>query len=123
VVGRTRASAKRAGSHFERIIADHAMDYLDDDAIDRKVKTGRLAKGDVSGIRTSYGERVLVEVKDEARVNLGNWRREVEVEMINDNAAIGVVVHKRHGKGAPGDQWVTMTYNDFLRVIGGPPDE
>jgi len=99
------------------------MDYLDDDAIDRKVKTGRLDKGDVSGIRTSYGERVLVEVKDEARVNLGNWRREVEVEMINDNAAIGVVVHKRHGKGAPGDQWVTMTYNDFLRVIGGPPDE
>ena len=120
---RTRASAKKAGSTFERNTADHAMEYLDDDSIDRKVKTGRNDKGDVGGIRTSFGERVLVECKDTAKVDLGNWRREVEVEMINDNAAIGVVVHKRFGKSAPGQQWVTMTYDDFLRIIGGPRDE
>ena len=41
----------------------------------------------------------------------------------NDDAVAGVVVHKRHGKGAPGAQWVTMTVDDLIALLTGerPP--
>lgn len=98
---------------------------LEDDRIDRRVKTGAKDRGDVGGVRTSFGERVVVEAKDTARLTLGVWMNEVEVEKGNDDAPIGVVIHKRMGYGATrmGGTYVTMTMDDFLRIIGGPDPE
>ena len=34
-------------------------------------------------------------------------------------ALVGLVVHKRHGKGQAADQWVTMTLADFVALTTG----
>jgi hypothetical protein len=122
---RNRASAKSAGSKAERAVADHMAAGLDDDRIDRRVKTGNKDRGDVGGVRTAHGERVVVEVKDTTRLALGAWASEVETEKGNDDAPVGVVVHKRVGYGYTrvGGWYVTMTMDDFLRLGWGPDPE
>lgn len=116
---RTRASAKAAGSKFERDIADH-LAKLVDDRIDRRVKTGAKDRGDIGGVRV-HGQRLVLECKNTSRINLGTWITEAHVEAGNDDALAGVIVHKRHGVGDPGRQWVTMTVNDLIALITGEP--
>lgn len=117
-MGRTRASAKAAGRGLERQGADYLRDHVDD-RIDRRVKTGSKDKGDLANVRTPSGGRVVVESKNTARPNLGVWAAETEVERINDDAIAGVILHKRHGRSAAGDQWVTCTLRDFAAILSG----
>lgn len=114
---RTRASAKAAGSSFERLVADYLAANLDD-RIDRRVKTGAKDKGDISGLR-AFGHRIVVEVKNVSRDGLPGWVDEAQVEAGNDDAAFGVVIHKRRGKGLPADQFVTMRLEDFAALLTG----
>ena len=118
-MARSRASAKAAGSKFERDIADHLAKTVDD-RIDRRVKTGAKDRGDIGGVRV-HGQRLVLELKNTSRINLGTWITEAHTEAGNDDALAGVIVHKRHGKGKPGDQWVTMTVNDLIALITGQP--
>lgn len=114
---RSKASARSAGSTFERQLADHLAAHVDD-RIDRRVKTGAKDRGDIAGLRV-HGQRVVIECKDTAKINLGTWANEAEAERGNDDALAGIVVHKRHGKGQPGDQWVTMTVDNLVALITG----
>ena len=118
-MARSRASAKAAGSKFERDVADH-LAKLVDDRIDRRVKTGAKDRGDIGGVRV-HGQRLVLECKNTTRINLGTWITEAHTEAGNDDALAGVIVHKRHGKGKPGDQWVTMTVDDLIALITGEP--
>lgn len=124
-MSRSRASAKKAGSLFESEVAGYLADALDDDRIERRARNGNKDRGDIGGVRTTLGERVVVECKNTARVELGVWAREVETERGNDDAAVGVIVHKRVGKGAKnmGEQWVTMTLADLAVLLGGTREE
>ena len=114
-MARSRASAKKAGAEFERLTADYLAVTVDD-RIDRQVKTGKKDTGDVGGLRF-HGHKIAVECKNEAQVKLAVWSTEVETERTNLKALAGVVVHKRHGKSEPGDQWVTMTLRDFAALM------
>lgn len=116
-MARSNASAKKAGATFERAVADYLAEHVDD-RIDRRVKTGAADKGDIAGVRV-HGERMVLECKDTARINLGVWAKEAEVERVNDKALTTAVVHKRHGKGQPGDQWVTLTLRDLVALMTG----
>ena len=116
-MARTRASAKQAGSRFERETADYLAEHVDD-RIDRRVKTGALDKGDIAGLRV-HGQRVVLECKNTAKINLGGWAGEAEAERINDSALATAVVHKRHGKGDIADQWVTLTLRDLVALLTG----
>lgn len=116
-MARNRKSAKNAGAKFERQIADYLSEHVDD-RIDRRVKTGAKDRGDIAGLR-HMGERIVVECKNTTAISLGTWASEAEVERGNDDAIAGVVAHKRHGKGAPEDQWVTMTLKDFVALLTG----
>lgn len=116
---RTRRSARQAGSRFEREIADYLAEHVDD-RIDRKVKTGAKDKGDIAGLR-HMGQKVAIECKNTSRINLGTWMNEAHTAMGNDDAGVACVVHKRHGKGQPGSQWVTMTVDDLIALITGQP--
>ena len=120
---RNRQSAKKAGSSFERLVADYLRAQLDDDRIDRRVKHGANDRGDIGGVRTIRGGRVVIEAKNVSRDNLPLWIRQAEVERGNDDAAIGVVVHKRHGSAKPADQYVSMTLEMFARLLEGGPDD
>ncbi len=92
---RSRASAKKAGSTFERSVADNLAEHIDD-RIDRRVKTGSKDRGDIAGLRVH-----------------------AEIERGNDDALAGLVVHKRRGTADPGDQYVTCTLRDLVALITG----
>ena len=115
---RNRASAKKAGTSFERAQADWLALRLNDDRIDRRVKTGTKDRGDIGGVRVPGG-RVVIECKNTARLELPAWLREAETERRNDDAVVGVVMHKRRGVTAPDQQYVTMTAETFARLIEG----
>lgn len=122
---RSRATAKAAGASFERLIADHLAAVLDD-RIDRRVKTGAADKGDIGGVRDRDGRRVVLECKDySGSLKPPEWIREAHTERDNDGAAVGVVVAKRRGTTNPGAQYVLMTVDDLVTLLGGttPKDD
>lgn len=118
-MARNRNSAKQAGARFERQIADFLRDNLDD-RIDRRVKAGAADKGDIANVRDSHNRRIVIEAKNTTRPNLAGWIKEAHQEAQNDNAHIGVVVHKRHGNANPADQWVSCTLEDLVKLLTPP---
>lgn len=117
MAGRNRASAKAAGARFERHVADYLARHVDD-RIDRRVKTGAADKGDIAGWRYA-GHRIVAECKDVTRLSLGQWINEAETERGNDDAQVGLVIHKRRGTADPGDQYVTLTLRDLVILLTG----
>lgn len=116
-MARSRASAKKAGSSFERLISDHLRDGLGIREIDRMPKQGSLDKGDVANVRDSYDRLIAVEAKNTAKMNLPQWAREAATEATNYGAHLGIIIHKRHGVADPGKQWVTMELDDLIRLL------
>lgn len=114
---RSRASARAAGTRFERLVADYLAAHVDD-RIDRRVKTGNKDRGDIGGLR-HMGQRIVIEAKDVARLNLAGWVTEADIERGNDDALAGLVVHKRRGTADPGDQYVTTTLRDLIALLNG----
>ncbi|WP_281265436.1 hypothetical protein [Curtobacterium sp. 9128] len=115
---RSNSSARKAGQMFERSVANYLRDELDD-RIDIRPKNGRDDRGDIGGVRTPRGERVVLECKNHQSMSLGSWLAEAERERGNDDARIGLVVHKRRGIGSPGEQFVTMTLADLVTLLRG----
>ncbi|CAB0552581.1 hypothetical protein CIP107509_01162 [Corynebacterium diphtheriae] len=114
-MARTRSSARKAGSQFERIIADYLAHHIDD-RIDRRVKTGAADKGDIGGVRY-HGERVTIECKNTTRTTLAGWIKEAEIEAANDESPYPIVIHKRHGKANPAEQYATMTVETLTQLL------
>ena len=119
-MGRTRASAKKAGTSFERQIANYLAETVDD-RIDRRVKTGSKDKGDIAGVR-HMGQRLVLECKNTTRIALADWANQAEIERANDDALAGIIVHKRVRKTAPESQWVTMTLGELVALLVGNRD-
>ena len=114
------SAASRKGASFERDAADWLAQRLDDDRIDRRVKRGVNDRGDLAGVRIN-GHRIVVEVKNQNRLTLSEWVDEAELEAGNDDALLGVVLHKRRGRGVTrfGENYVTLTVESFARLIQG----
>lgn len=109
---------KAKGTRLERQAADYLAEVLNDDRIDRMPLHGKGDRGDIAGIRTVLGERVVIECKNHNRLELAQWVKEAETERGNADAHAAVVVHKRRGKGDPADQYVTMTLRDLAVLLG-----
>lgn len=117
---RSRASAKSAGTAMETLTVRYLAAALNDDRIERRRQSGSKDRGDVTGVRTVLGERVVIEVKDYGgRLMPGPWVDEARVEAGNDDAAVAVVVAKRRGTTKPEDQLVLMTLADLVVLLGG----
>lgn len=123
-MSRNRRSAKAAGTVFESQVAGFLAEAVDDDRIERRARNGSKDRGDIGGVRCIAG-RVVVECKDVRKMNLSGWVDEAETERGNDDAAVGVVVHKRLGYGVKnmGGTYVTMTLADFAVLLGGTREE
>ena len=120
-MSRNRKSARAAGSRFERLIADYLATHVDD-RVDRRVKTGAKDRGDIAGLR-HMGQRIVLECKDYGgQLKPGPWVEETERERLNDDAGVGIVVAKRRGTTAPGDQFVLMTLADLVALLTGSRD-
>lgn len=117
-MSRTNRSARQAGAKFERSIADYLAAHYGDDRIDRRVKHGAKDRGDIAGMRV-HGQPLVIECKNTTRLDLAGWAAEAETERGNDDALAGVIIHKRHGKTSPAQQWVTMTLRELLAIIDG----
>ena len=116
---RTRSSAKAAGSRFERQVADYLAAAMDDDRIDRRVKTGSSDRGDIGGLR-HMGGRLVAECKDYGgRLLASEWIRQAQLEAGNDDALAGFVVAKRRGVTDPGEQYVLLTLADLVAILTG----
>lgn len=110
---RNRRSAKDAGTRMEQAAAS----YL---GVERRTKRGAKDRGDLAGLFIR-GHRVVAEVKSVATMALPAWLREAAVERDNDDATVGIVIHKRRGVDEvrrPGAQYVTMTLADFAWILG-----
>jgi hypothetical protein len=116
-VTRTRGSAKAAGTRAETAVARYLAEHVDD-RIERRTKTGAKDRGDISGLRVR-SQRVVVEVKDVTRLALAEWVNEAQTEAGNDDAMVGLVIHKRRGTTNVGEWYVTTTVADLVRLIGG----
>lgn len=119
---RNRASAKKAGSSFERLIADYLAAEIDD-RIDRRVKNGNKDRGDIGGVRC-WGEPLVIEAKDYGgRIEAAAWLREAQTEAGNADAAAGIVTAKRRGITDPARQYVLMELQDLAWLLTGnaPP--
>ena len=100
---RNRRSAKAAGTRMESLVASALAHHLDDDRIERRTRAGAKDRGDVGGVRI-HDRRLVIEVKDCARLDLPGWTREAHAEAGNDDALA---------------QWVSMTLADLIALIGG----
>lgn len=118
---RNRASAKKAGTTFERQVADYLAQHVDD-RIDRRAKTGSKDRGDIAGVRI-WGQRLVLECKNTTRLNLAGWMNQAEIERGNDDALAGLIIHKRHGNNQPDDQWVTTTLRELAAMLNGYREE
>lgn len=122
-MGRSRASAKAAGSRFERVLADWFKVHVSR-FVDRKVRTGARDTGDLANVESASGLRITVEAKDYGgRFLVGPWLNEVEVERINDGGDVGLVIAKRRGVTDPGAQVVITTVHDIAVLLTGTPKE
>lgn len=116
---RSRASAKKAGTRFESTIAAYLAERVDD-RIERRARTGARDRGDLSGLRTLGGGRIVVEAKDYGgQLKPGPWTAEADIERGHDDAIAGLVVAKRRGVTDPGAQYVLMTVRDLVALITG----
>ena len=121
-MARNRNSAKAAGQRFESLVTRYLRATLDDDRIERRRMSGANDRGDISGLR-HMGQRIVVECKDYGgRLMPGPWVEEAEVERLNDSAGVGIVVAKRRGTTAPGEQFVLMTLADLVALLTGSRD-
>lgn len=118
-VARNRATAKAAGSRFERLTADGLAVALEDTRIDRKVKTGAKDKGDIANVRLGK-HKIVIECKDRGgQFYAAEWVAEAEAERINDDALAGIVIAKRKGVTDPMQQYVVMTVSELVALIRG----
>ena len=78
---------------------------------ERRALTGSADMGDITGVP------VVIEVKNHRVMKLAEWVDEAKVEAANAQVGVGVVWHKRRGKGSPGEWYVTMTGHAFLWLL------
>lgn len=81
---------------------------------DRLTLSGSADRGDV---RLGDGIPVVVEAKNTKSITLASFIKEVEIEVENAKAEIGVAWVKRVGKSSPGDAYVVMTGNMFIELL------
>lgn len=118
-MSRNRTTARKAGAAFERAIADYLKEALQDDGVDRQVKTGGRDLGDIRGVTDAHGNPIAIECKDYGgRLHPTAWIREAHTEAANKNTNTGIIIAKRRGTTRPADQWVITTLEDLTRLIG-----
>ena len=103
--------AKQKGTAAETAVVTYlqAQGYP---AVERRAMNGVKDRGDIAGV-----PGVVIEVKNCATMQLAEWVKEALAERENDKAKVGLVWHKRRGKGSPADWYVTMTGADLIALL------
>lgn len=105
------SASKRKGTAWEAAV----VGYLRENGVphaERRALNGSKDRGDIAGI-----PGVVLEAKSATRIDLAAWLDETEQERRNDNASIGATWIKRRGKTSPGQGYVLMPGERFLRLL------
>lgn len=104
------SASKRKGTAAESAVVSwlqaHGFPHAE-----RRALSGTSDRGDIAGL-----PGVALEVKNVARMALGEWVDEARKEAGNAKARIWAVVHKRRGKGDAGDWYVTLDLRTFVEL-------
>lgn len=103
--------AKRKGNAGE----NSAVEWLKQNGFpyaERRLAGSHLDRGDIAGVNG-----VTIEVKNHSRLDLSSWVKELEIEMINDSAWTGTVLHKRRGTTDVGEWYCTLPAKVWLDLI------
>jgi len=82
--------------------------------VERRSLNGTNDRGDISGIPC-----VVIEVKNCAKMELSQWVSELQVEIANDKAETGTVIHKKRGTTNVGEWYATMPVSIWYELIKG----
>ena len=104
------SKSKIKGSQAERDVVKWLKQWFP--YVDRRLAGATLDKGDISGI-----PGVTIEIKNHATMKLAEWLGELQVEMENDKAWTGVVLHKKKGKSDPGEWYATMPAKVWVELL------
>lgn len=113
------------GTTFETQLVDWLNErFYGERTFHRLGMGGANDMGDVWGL-FAHGKRVVIECKNHLKMALSEWLDEAERERTNAGALASVVVHKRKGRGAKrfGENYVTLTLEDFIAIITGEREE
>jgi len=80
--------------------------------VERRSLNGSSDRGDIAGIPC-----VVMEVKNCERMELSKWLKELEVEIHNDKAETGVVVHKKKGTTNVGEWYATLPVSLWYTLL------
>lgn len=72
---------------------------------------------DVGDFHLPGNSTFIVQAKNRVKMNLPEWTEQARKQAVNKGVPFGVVVHKRMKCTAPEQQWVTMTFGDFLLMV------
>jgi len=104
------SASRRKGSRAEVAVV-HALRRAGWDAdTSRNVLEGRRTGDDIV-----WDGPASIEVKDVAKTDLAGWLRQAQE---NAGDRVGVVWHKKRGVANAEGWYVTMSGEDFLRLIG-----
>lgn len=108
-------ASKRKGSLWELAIAKYLINKGWIHA-ERRVAGATLDKGDIYGIIGC-----VIEAKNEKRIDLAGYMKELDVECANAKATTGVVIVKKRGTASVGEAYAVMTVDrwvDLMRQAG-----
>lgn len=80
--------------------------------VERRSLNGTADRGDIAGIPC-----VVIEVKNHAKMTLSEWLSELEIEMHNDKADHGVVIHKKRGTTNVGEWYATLPVALWYKLL------
>lgn len=107
------SKAKQKGTAAETAV----VKYLQNKGFincERRSLNGIHDRGDITGV-----EKTVIEVKNHARMELAQWVSELLVEINNDKADTGVVIHKKRGTTNVGEWYATMPVDIWVDLLTG----
>jgi hypothetical protein len=105
------SKAKQKGTAAETAVVNW-LKGLGRKHVERRSLNGTSDRGDIAGIPC-----VVLEVKNCAKMELSKWVSELEVEIKNDGAEVGAVIHKKRGTTNVGDWYATMPASLWYELI------
>ena len=103
--------SKRKGSAWELAIAKYLVEAGWKFA-ERRLAGSTLDKGDIYGIIGC-----VIEAKNEKRIDLAGYLKELETEIANAKAATGVVMLKKRGTTDVGEAYAVMPIRRWVELM------
>lgn len=104
-------ASKRKGSDHELKIAKYLVAQGWKHA-ERRIAGSNLDKGDIYGIIGC-----VIEAKNEKRIDLAGYMKELEVETLNAKASTGVAVVKKKGTTDVGEYYAVMPMKYWVSLM------